>query len=89
MSKLTRKGVPIIWDEKYQKSLNLTKELMLKEPILIYPDKNKVFYLFSDASNFTWSAVLMQTLDSDFSLKGREETNEPSKQPPYVFFNSQ
>ena len=89
MSKLTRKGVPFVWDEKCQKSLDLTKELILKEPILIYPDKNKVFHLYSDASNFTWSAVLMQTLDIDFSLKGREETNESTKQPPYVFFNSQ
>ena len=85
MSKLTRKGVPFIWDEKYQKSLDLTKELMLKEPILIYPDKNKVFHLFSDTSNFTWSVVLMQTSNIDFSLKGREETNESTKQPPMFF----
>ena len=63
MTKLTRKNAPFEWDEKCQNALALAKEHLESAPIMIYPDKSKPFHLFTDASNYTWSAVLMQTVD--------------------------
>ena len=40
----------------------------MKSPILIYPDPNKEYHLFTDASKYTWSAILMQE-DVDEKLK--------------------
>ena len=63
MTKLTRKNVPFNWDDKCQRSLQLAKEQLQSYPMMIYPDKSKLFHLFTDSSNFTWSSVLMQTDD--------------------------
>ena len=63
MTKLTRKNTSFVWDDKCQKSLELAKIHLESSPIMVYPDKSKPFHLFTDASNFTWSAVLMQTED--------------------------
>ena len=60
INKLMRKNVPFIWDQKCQDSLDLAKEILTSPPVLIYPDPNEKYHLFTDASNFTWSAALMQ-----------------------------
>ena len=57
------KNVPFNWDDRCQKSLQLAKEHLQSYPMMIYPDKSKLFHLFMDSSNFTWSSVLMQTDD--------------------------
>ena len=96
MTKLTRKNTPFVWDEKCQKSLDLAKCHLESAPIMVYPDKSKPFHLFTDASNFTWSAVLMQTDDSaeietpssySKEREGRMDTYD-KKQPPYAFFEN-
>ena len=60
INRLTRKNVPFVWDQKCQDSLDLVKEILTSPPVLIYPDPNEKYHLFMDASNFTWSAALMQ-----------------------------
>ena len=60
INKLTRKNVPFIWDQKCQDSLDLVKEILTSPPVLIYPDPNEKYHLFTDASNFTWSVALIQ-----------------------------
>ena len=60
INRLTRKNVPFVWDQKCQDSLDLVKEILTSPPMLIYPDPNKKYHLFTDASNFTWSVALMQ-----------------------------
>ena len=51
INKLTRKNVPFIWDQKCQDGLNLAKEVLTNQPVLIYLDPNKKYHLFTDASN--------------------------------------
>ena len=99
MTKLTQKNVPFVWDNKCQKSLDLAKKQLESPPILIYPDKSKLFHLFTDASAHTWSAVLMQTdgpeLQSGTFPETREgedsqitqtDTQTDKDRPPYAFF---
>ena len=100
MTKLTRKNAPFEWDEKCQNVLALAKEHLESAPIMIYPDKSKPFHLFTDASNYTWLAVLMQTVDDtpdienlgSFVKEGEGSATGSTQQknrPPYAFFNGQ
>ena len=60
INRLMRKNVPFVWDQKCQNSLDLAKEILTSPPVLVYPDPNEKYHLFTDASNFTWSAALTQ-----------------------------
>ena len=93
MTKLTRKNTPFVWDAKCQKSLELAKKHLESAPIMVYPDKSKPFHLFTDASNYTWSAVLMQTDDEaevdTSSIHSKDgKGNADKTQPPYTFFEN-
>ena len=41
-------------------SFKLLKQKLLEKPILLYPDPNKPYVLFTDASKYAWSCVLTQ-----------------------------
>ena len=71
INQLTRKNVPFMWDQKCQDSLNLAKEVLTNPPVLTYLDPNEKYHLFTDASNYTWSAVLMQEREIE-TPKGKE-----------------
>ena len=60
INRLMRKNVPFVWDQKCQNSLDLVKEILTSPPVLVYPDPNQKYHLFTDASNFTWSVALTQ-----------------------------
>ena len=60
LNALTRKGVEFIWNEVCQNSFKLLKQKLLEKPILLYPDPNKPYVLFTDASKYAWSCVLTQ-----------------------------
>ena len=60
--RLTKKGVHFEWTPKQRLSFDVLKDYLINSPILIYPDPNKEYYLFTDALKHTWSAVLMQEL---------------------------
>ena len=38
----------------------LLKEALIKEPILRFPDSNKPYTLYTDASKYAWLCVLTQ-----------------------------
>ena len=57
---LTKKNVKFEWTEKCQLAFDTLKTCLVEGPILVYPDRNKDYHLFTDASKDTWSAVLMQ-----------------------------
>ena len=63
MTRLTRKNVDFEWEEKCQLSFELLKEKLITGPILIYPDPQKPYVMFTDASKFGWSNVLTQLPD--------------------------
>ena len=101
MTKLTRKNTPFVWDERCQTSLNLAKCHLESAPIMVYPDKSKLLHLFTDAYNFMWLAVLMQTDDAvevetpslhPKEREGNRDTPEKKSQqklqPPYAFFEN-
>ena len=98
MTKLTRKNTPFNWDEKCQNALKLAKAHLESAPLMIYPDKSKPFHLFTDASNYTWSAVLMQTVDDTLDIEnpvssskeregGTIQNTQQKNRPPYAFFD--
>ena len=44
----------------------------MQEPILVYPDPNKPYVLFTDASKYAWSCVLTQ--EYTHIIEGKEKT---------------
>ena len=47
----------------------LRKEVLIKEPILRFPDPNKPYILYTNASKYAWSCVLMQQYVHDIDDK--------------------
>ena len=60
MTNLTQLDQPFEWTDKCQSSFELLKEALTKEPILQFPDPNKPYILYTDASKYVWSCVLTQ-----------------------------
>ena len=58
MTNLTRKEFE--WTPQCQQAFELMKEMLLKEPILKYPDPNYGYILYTDASKYAWAGVLTQ-----------------------------
>ena len=69
MTNLTRKDQEFIWTDQCQASFELLKELLMIEPILRYPDPNKPYVLYTDASKYAWACVLTQEFTHDFEGK--------------------
>ena len=60
MTNLTKQDVPFEWTIQCQASFEMLKEALITSPILKYPDSNKVYTLFTDASKHAWACVLNQ-----------------------------
>ena len=70
LNALTRKDVDFVWDDICQRSFDLLKAKVSEEPVLVYPDPSKPYVLFTDASKYVWSCVLMQ--ESTHTFEGKE-----------------
>ena len=46
---LIKKDVPFIWTSKHQLAFDMLKDCLMKSPILVYPDPNKDYQLFTGA----------------------------------------
>ena len=57
---LTRKNQKFTWGEKEEISFQKLKSCLIKSPVLIYPDFNKDFSIYADASDYAIGAVLCQ-----------------------------
>ena len=55
-----RKEQSFTWNENCQKAFEELKQHLISSPILIYPDFEKPFLLYTDASSFGLGAVLAQ-----------------------------
>ena len=51
---------PFRQTNKCQRSVEYIKQVITNNPILIYPDPNKQYYLFTDSSKWSWSGILIQ-----------------------------
>ena len=60
MTNLTKLDVDFVWTECCQESFEFLKETLIHLPILKYPDLNKPYTLFTDASKHAWACVLTQ-----------------------------
>ena len=65
LTNLTRLDQPFEWSDKCQASFELLKEALIKEPILRFPNPNKPYTLYTDASKYAWSCVLTQQYTHD------------------------
>ena len=64
---LTRKYAKFKWDDKCQKAFETLKEKLAGFPVLGYPDPNKMYFLYTDASQDCIGACLTQPGDDDNS----------------------
>ena len=72
LTNLTKLDVPYDWTTRCQEAFEFLKEMLLKEPILKYPDPSKPYTLFTDASKFAWACVLTQEYEHEFDGKKRK-----------------
>ena len=59
LTRLTRKDELFEWTKKCQACFDLLKENLCTYPKLRYPELNKSYVLFTDASKYGWAGVLM------------------------------
>ena len=60
MTNLTKQDVSFEWTLQCQASFEMLKDALITSPILKYPDPNKPYTLFTDASKYAWACVLAQ-----------------------------
>src|SRR6202020_28267 len=63
MNNLLKKDIPFIWTQKQQTAFERLKEMLIKSPVLVYPDFEQPFILYTDASGTGLGAVLSQLQD--------------------------
>ena len=61
---LLKKGNEFTWDQSCQQAFEALRERLLTPPVLAYPDFNKPFLLFTDASDYAVGMVLAQVHDN-------------------------
>ena len=69
ITNLLKKNTPFIWSSKCQQALDYLKEIFCNKPLLQFPDPNKPYILFIDASNNQYSGILCQPIDSDQDIR--------------------
>ena len=60
LTELTKKEIDFQWNEDQDRAFQELKERLMQDPILVYPDFSKEFYLACDASSTGVGAVLLQ-----------------------------
>ena len=64
ITSLTKRNIPFVWTAVCQKALYTIKHAITNSPVIIYPDPNKQYHLFTDTSNHTLSGVSSQTRET-------------------------
>ena len=60
LTSMLRKGVVFKWSKQCNNAFNLLKSDLVKMPRLQYPNPNKAFKLFTNASKHSYSSILHQ-----------------------------
>ena len=69
ITSLLKKNTPFVWSKKCQLMLDYLKEIFCNKPILQFPDPNKPYILYTDASNNAYSGVLCQPISNDQDIR--------------------
>ena len=94
---MLKKGAEVKWTDSAKNSFQDIKQAIIESPILISPDYNKTFYIFSFASYDTVAAVLLQKDDEDFdhpvaffskTLRDAELRYDPIEKQAYALIKS-
>ena len=88
LTELTKQDITFKGTEQCQESFNLLKEYLLKKPILKYPNTNKPYILYTDASKYVWAGVLTQAYEHEFEGK-KKEIHQPITYLSGLFRGSQ
>ena len=65
MAKLTRKDTKFEWSDDYQSGFEYSKTCLTESPILKYPNPQKRYVVFTDASDQAVAAVLTREYKGD------------------------
>ena len=88
MTNLTKQDIPFEWTMQCQAAFEMSKEAIITSPILKYPDPNKGYTLFNDASKYAWACVLTQ--EYQYEKDGKEyRINHPITFASGLFKGSQ
>ena len=69
ITSLLKKNTPCVWSDKCQLALEYLKEIFCNKPLLQFPDPNKPYILYTDASNNAYSSILCQPVDNDQDIR--------------------
>ena len=69
ITNLLKKNVPFNWLQKCQTALDYLKEFFCSKPILQFPDPNKDYIIYTDASDNGYSSVLCQPQDNENDIR--------------------
>ena len=69
ITNLLKENVPFVWSKQCQTMLDYSKEFFCSKPILQFPDPNKDYALYTDASNNASSDVLCHPHNNDNDIK--------------------
>ena len=63
LTHLTKKNVRFEWTDECQQSFEYLKQKLVSAPILAYPDLNKPYSLYTDASDYAIGGILTQDVE--------------------------
>ena len=63
LTRLTRKGIPFVWDDKCQSAFQDLKQALCDSPVLAYPRNTSDYILDTDASDVGVGGILSQVQD--------------------------
>ena len=69
ITSLLKKNTPFVWFSKCQQALDYLKEIFYNKLLLKFPDPNKPYILYTDASNNAYSGILCQPVNSDQNIR--------------------
>ena len=69
ITSLLKKNTPFVWSDKCQHALEYLKEIFCNKPLLQFPDANRPYILYTDASNNAYSSILCQPVDNDQDIR--------------------
>ena len=69
ITSLLKKNTSFVWSDKCHIALEYLKEIFCNRPLLQFPDTNKPYILYMDASNNAYSSILCQPVDNNHNIR--------------------